>query len=73
MNYVNTYDNYQRYVTDKSIDEMVEDEMYSISYYLYEKGLRRKSIKLFLLIICSNLFDLKYHNVKLLLKKYLLG
>ncbi len=71
MGYVSQYKGYQRYVTDRSIDDVVEDEMYNICFYLDEKGLRRKSIKLFLILIGLNLPGTKFDNIKRLLIKYL--
>jgi glycosyltransferase involved in cell wall biosynthesis len=71
LSYVREYPDYQNYVTDKSIDTAVNDELYSISYYLYEKGYRHKSRKLLVMAICSNIFGLKYDNIKMVLKKYI--
>lgn len=71
--YVSQYDDYQRHVTGRSIDDVVEEELYNISLYLHEKGLRRKSINLFAALACSNPSRLKFDNIKRLLKQYVRG
>ena len=71
--YVSQYDGFRQYVTDRSIDAVVEDEMYNIAYNISDKGHRRRSIILFVMLMCMNPSGLKYHNVKRLMKKYLQG
>ncbi|OPY25912.1 MAG: Glycosyltransferase AglE [Methanocella sp. PtaU1.Bin125] len=71
--YVSQYDGYRRHVTGRSIDDVVEEEIYNISLNLHEKGLRRKSIKLFAALACSSPGRFKVDYVKRLLKQYVPG
>ncbi len=51
---------------------MVDDEMYNITNYLYEKGTRRKYLKFFLILIITDVYKLKFRNIKrIILKKFM--
>ncbi len=68
--YLEQYSGYRKYVTSDIIDEVVNDELFTIAHYFYDMGQHGKSVKLFLMTACLDARHLKYHNAKGLLKKY---
>jgi|AGTN01.1.fsa_nt_gi Glycosyltransferases involved in cell wall biogenesis len=69
LSYFSRYENHQRYVTDRFIDTIVADEMFNITYYLFASRQRGKSMRLFLMLVCTNSSKLKKDYFKTYAKK----